>query len=525
MTNHKLLAFIFSFCSYSYELLLISFAGELSNNNFLVINLTLGFFILGLGIGANEESKQSYIEEQIVHQLIKNEITLCIVALSSYLLIFGADILQSHAYGLLNLNNYSIWIRSGIEQYYLFITLSASLSSFLMGYYTGFELPLLIKHSNSSEKNTALMLAYNYLGSLISAVVLQYVLKSLIGNENSFFLIILINLFVSLTLIKSELHQKLKLFFLITITFSYFALNSSIQQLSLKNFYYKYTINNNYNKLPSVITKNTPYQKINIIERGGGKILFLNRQFQFSFKNEQLYHEALVHIPISIGNINPQNILLLGGGDGLALRELLKYSNSKITHIELDPEFLNFCKNDPEISFLNQGSLTNPAVSRTFGDAFVEVKKITKKFDLIILDFPYPFNYDLWKLYSLEFFNNLNKKLTDQGVLVLDAPVKNKKLQRLIKDGSSADLNSIFYTTVKSAGFDKVKFYSFNKEGFIYASKNKQPLLTTLNFKFLSKNTTDKLNILFKEEFNFTEDPALINSIYKPTLQNFYKDY
>lgn len=522
-------AFILSSCSYLYELLLIQFASELSNNNFLIINLSLGTFILGLGLGL-KELPEIESPEKALQKLSLVERDLCLLALLSWVLIQLADFTQQHFIGLILTKEITEpWFTLLLDKYHLYILVASILSSLLIGFKSGQELPLILKIASPQEQFTAYFFALTYLGSVAASFSLNFILKNFLNSSQILLVTVLINLVVYITISKKNLSTITQAMGILLLTGLFFKYQENIEQYTLKNYFYHYSaIKVKPSDLGPIFTKETAYQKINIHEFKNHKILSLNRQFQFSFSNEEVYHDALVHIPLKMTKHFPKKVLLLGGGDGLALREILKYDKIEhITHIELDPEFTEFCRTHPQIKKLNNGSLEpNSRVSRFYGDAFYLIKKESTKYDYIIIDFPYPFSYDLWKLYSLEFYLSLQKKISKDGIIVLDAPVQSEKVAKHIGNSKSKEINSVLYSTIKAANFKTINFFSFQKEGFIVLSTKEITLKkSNLDNIFLSPVTSSKLHYLQDETFEYEFNQSLINSIFEPKLLNFTRDF
>src|SRR5262249_20289948 len=115
-------------------------------------------------------------------------------------------------------------------------------------------------------------------------------------------------------------------------------------------------------------------------------------------------------------------VLVLGGGDGLAVREILKYPQiEKITLVDLDPEMTSLFSRLPMLTALNQSSLTSPRVQVTNSDAFPWVDSNTDSFDFIVIDFPDPTNYSIGKLYTTAFYRAVARHLSTQGFLVVQS--------------------------------------------------------------------------------------------------------
>src|SRR5262249_39198041 len=170
-----------------------------------------------------------------------------------------------------------------------------------------------------------------------------------------------------------------------------------------------------------IFARDPRYQRIVLTRFKDALRLFLNSHLQFSSRDEYRYHEALVHPGLSAVPV-PRRVLVLGGGDGLAVREILKYPQiEKITLVDLHPEMTSLFSQLPMLTALNQNSLTSPRVQVINADAFPWVDSNTDSFDLIVIDFPDPTNYSIGKLYTTAFYRAVARHLSTQGFLVVQS--------------------------------------------------------------------------------------------------------
>ena len=134
-----------------------------------------------------------------------------------------------------------------------------------------------------------------------------------------------------------------------------------------------------------LVNKNSEFQNIKIINnKWWGKILWLDNILNLSEKDEFIYHEMLVHIPMFTHN-NPKNILIIGGGDGGSAREVLKHNIDKITLIDIDKDVIDECKK--YLPNINNGAFNNDKLNLIIGDGIEFVKKSQNNtFDVIIVD-------------------------------------------------------------------------------------------------------------------------------------------
>jgi spermidine synthase len=242
-----------------------------------------------------------------------------------------------------------------------------------------------------------------------------------------------------------------------------------------------------------VHTDKTRYQQLTFTERHMGleqeNIInfYLNGRLQFSSIDEHIYHDYLV-APVMIGSARQDNILIIGGGDGLALRDVLKYDPKAVTLIDLDSELIDIFKNPSQrvnsrlaqqIMQLNNRSLQDDRVKVYRADAFIAINQLIKNkqvFDAIIVDLPDPSHPDLNKLYSVNFYARLKLLLSGDGLIAIQSTSPYHAKDSFIAIGN----------TVEAAQFNHVQQYhdnvpSFGEWGWTIASKNGASPLTRLN--------------------------------------------
>ena len=167
--------------------------------------------------------------------------------------------------------------------------------------------------------------------------------------------------------------------------------------------------------------ESTPYQRIVVTRWRDDLRLHLNGNLQFSSRDEYRYHDALVH-PALATLPGAKRVLILGGGDGLAAREVLRYPQiESITLVDLDRNMTNLFAKAPMLTALNQHALSSPKVKVLNQDALLWLEQNPDMFDLILIDFPDPSNFSLGKLYSSAFYRLLEKHLSATGLAVIQA--------------------------------------------------------------------------------------------------------
>ncbi len=211
--------------------------------------------------------------------------------------------------------------------------------------------------------------------------------------------------------------------------------------------------------------QSSAYQRIVVTEGGAGTRLFLNGNLQFHSRDEYRYHEALVH-PAMAAHGAPRRVLVLGGGDGLAVREVLKHpSVESVTLVELDPHMTSLFRDNSKLAALNDHALTSPKLRIVNADAFGWLAQSTEHFDVMVIDFPDPSNFALGKLYSTTFYALVDQHLAAGGFAV-------------IQSTSPLIARRSFWTvvsTVEAAGLTATPYHahvpSFGEWGFIIASR------------------------------------------------------
>ncbi|RYU79433.1 polyamine aminopropyltransferase [Hymenobacter persicinus] len=215
-----------------------------------------------------------------------------------------------------------------------------------------------------------------------------------------------------------------------------------------------------------IYAKSTLYQRIVLTKNDRELRLFLNGNLQFSSADEYRYHEALVH-PAMQALPRARRVLVLGGGDGLAVRELLKYPQLRqIRLVDLDAGMTHLFQHNEMLLKLNQGALLNPKVQVINGDAYQWVRHDTTRYDLLVIDFPDPANYSIGKLYSTSFYRELDKLLAPGGLMV-------------VQSTSPYVARQSFWCishTLAAAGFHTIPYHtyvpSFGEWGYVLAGRN-----------------------------------------------------
>ena len=269
-----------------------------------------------------------------------------------------------------------------------------------------------------------------------------------------------------------------------------------------------------------VYSQQSPYQNIVLTRSNNGKDhrLYLDGHIQFSTKDEYRYHEFLVHPAITQVN-TPKNVLILGGGDGLAAREVLKHKEvQRIDLVDIDPLITEFGQTNAIIRRLNESSLSNPKLNVFNDDAFSFLNSEGILYDVIIIDLPDPHNEALNKLYTKEFYRIAEKRMSNDGALVTQS--SSPFFTRRVFWSINATLETVFEQVIPY----NITLPSFGIWGFNLAfknlshSKNSEPIGNTRVYSYAS---FEKAKIF---EDDIAEIETSVNSIFSPTIYMLYLD-
>lgn len=272
---------------------------------------------------------------------------------------------------------------------------------------------------------------------------------------------------------------------------------------------------------PVAYTKQTQYQRIVLTQARSGVSLFLDGNLQFASIDEYRYHEALVHPAFAVARKH-ENVLVLGGGDGLAVREILRHPGVKsVTLVDLDKGMTDLASELPLLRDLNQRSLYDPRVRVVNDDAMVWISQdhegVPKAFDVVIVDFPDPNNFALGKLYTVRFYRLLRERLAEGGVVAIQSTsplVARRSFWCVVR-------------TVEAAGFAARPYHalvpSFGEWGYVLAGKEPLPLPAQVppGLKYLTAST---IGSLFDIAPDMAAVPVEVNRLNNQTLVRYYEE-
>jgi spermidine synthase len=472
-------------CGLIYEYLLSHYAGRVLGVMESAIYTMIGLMIVSMGLGAFAARKvrcayNGFVWLELIIAFLG---TTAIIIIAS--LIAATQLLPQIIADTFSLPPDAL-PRGGFFKQLSFLAFNSPyFFGLLLGFFIGMEIPLIAKireqiHQKHLANNLGTIYGADYIGAGIGAAIWVLFLLTIDISKASA-LTAALNLIAGFVFIYFYWHQlnwrkllvTLHLLLLGVIVIIFNQGNSWLNQLS--NLLYLDNV---------VYTDKTRYQQITFTERQMGLEqqpiinFYLNGRLQFSSADEHIYHNYLV-TPALAGSARQENILIIGGGDGLALRDVLTWQPKHVTLIDLDQELIELFKNPSsklspplanKISHLNQKSLSQANVDLIYSDAFIAIDSLLKQkksFDSIIVDLPDPSHPDLNKLYSVNFYARLKQLLAGDGLIAIQSTSPYHAKNAFISIGK----------TVKAANFNHVEQYhdnvpSFGEWGWTIASKH-----------------------------------------------------
>ncbi|WP_298643297.1 polyamine aminopropyltransferase [uncultured Cardiobacterium sp.] len=400
MKSHRTLiisVFIVASCGLAYELIMAALASYLLGDSILQFSSIIGLYLFAMGIGAH---LTRYIkDEDALARFIEIELLVGIVGGLSALLLFVAFGLAAAPFRSL---------------LYAFVLIT--------GIIVGMEIPLVMRVLHREQAAfadlVARVLTFDYLGALAVSLLFPLVLAPRLGMARSALLFGLLNAAVALLtarIFRAQLprYAALRRRALLVLA----ALAAAFVYADRITFHAEQS----YFGDPIVYERHTPYQRLVITRWKDDTRLYLNGNLQFSSRDEARYHEALV-LPAMQMAARAERVLILGGGDGLAAREVLKYPQvQSLTLVDLDAEMTRTFATSATLTALNGGALTHPKTRVINADAAQWLEESSEQFDVILIDLPDPSNFSLGKLYSVPMYRQVARHLTDGGLIVVQS--------------------------------------------------------------------------------------------------------
>ena len=325
-----------------------------------------------------------------------------------------------------------------------------------IGVLIGLEIPLATRMNNVFEElrvNISSVMENDYFGALLGGLLFAFVALPYLGLTYTPILLGVINFSVAAVLfLKYRNLFKFRRFLvlgLVAVPVALGALAIMAKPIVLYGEQSKY-------RDRIVFQKQTPYQLVVVTQWKSHYWLYINGNEQFSSYDEERYHEPLVHPAMGL-SVARQNVLVLGGGDGLALRELLKYPETrKITLVDIDPAMTELGQTHPIFRELNHSAFDDPRVQVVNQDAYTYLKSSDRLFDVIVIDLPDPGSVDLARLYSRQFYRLVGRHLSRGGVVVTQATspfFAPRAFQSIFKTMDAAGFPAIaFHTHIPTLG-------------------------------------------------------------------------
>lgn len=463
------------------------------------IILSLMLFSMGLGSRFSKRINKNLVEYYITLELILSLVTSFSVLLIYTIMPYTASI-DVVIYGL----------------------------SCVVGFLIGMEIPLVTRINQEYEElktNISGMMENDYYGSLVGGLFFAFIGIQFLGLTFTPFVVGGINLVVALILFygfrKLLVKRKNLIIFAATVVV-FFGLG-----LSFSKPIVEYGNQSRFNE-KVVFSKQTPYQQITITEWKGNHQLYLNQGKQLSTFDEWLYHEPLVHPVMSLTQ-GKVDVLVMGAGDGCAVRELLKYDRvASITLVDLDSVMTTIAKEHPIFKKLNKDALLSKKVKVINADAFHFMENTDQFYDVIIADFPDPRSVEINKLYTYEFYKLCTHRLRPNGAFITQStsPYYTTHTFRCIEK------------TMKKAGFNTLALhnhvYSFGEWSWIIGSKdvessqlkkiiNKADVSKIEDLKWMTPDALILLTSFGKDLIEVDTNDLKVNTMHNPTAYKYYE--
>jgi spermidine synthase len=464
--------FVVASCGLAYELIAGALSSYLLGDSILQFSTIIGCYLFAMGVGAHFSK---YIaDDDVLERFIDIELAVGLIGGVSAALLFMSFSWMSAPFRTL-----------------LYVLV------FLIGMLVGMEVPLVMRALNARQTEfselVSRVLTFDYLGALAVSLLFPLVLAPHLGLVRTGFLFGMLNIGVAcwtLHTFRRELSNLLGRALRAGAVLFVLALGFGLSERMVA--WGEHGLFGD----EVVYSTSTPYQRLVITRWKDDLRLYINGNLQFSSRDEYRYHEALVH-PALASLPWARSVLVLGGGDGLALREILRYPNIRqVTLVDLDPAMTRAFTTRPELAALNRHSFSDPRVKVINADAAIWLQQNDAMFDAAIVDFPDPSSFALGKLYSVPFYGILKKHVAENGLIV-------------VQSTSPFFAPHAYWTidaTLRDVGLHTRPYHayvpSFGEWGFILASPREgyvPPSSYGLPMRYLNPETT-------REMFSFPPD-------------------
>ena len=478
--------FTIATCGLIYELLAGTIASYLLGDSVTQFSTIIGVYLFSMGVGSY---LSRYFRSDLITSFIEIEILVGVIGgISSPVLFFAfaeVAVFRVVLYG---------WVA-------------------VTGVLVGLEIPFLIRILEDQfplRDLVSKVLSLDYLGALAASLLFPLWLVPRVGLMRSSFVFGVLNVLVAIWachLFREE-HRRPML----TLQ-AYAALVLLLVGVAFSDVLSEFTEQRLYQD-PVIFSRASRYQRIVVTNAQGEMRLFLNGQFQFSSLDEYRYHEALVHPGLATVE-SPRQVLVLGGGDGMAVREILKDQRvQRVTLVDLDPTMTEIFTYHDTFAALNNYALRSPRVQVVNADAFVWLEDNTSLYDFIVVDFPDPSNYSLGKLYTATFYLRLAAHLAPDGVAAIQSssPLMARRAFWCIVE------------TVRAVGLEAAPYHvaipSFGEWGYVIASHKpfQMPDRLPEDLRFLNRLIMPSL---FEFPIDMEEGPVEVNRLNSQILVRY----
>lgn len=386
--------FVCSACGLVYELALVALGSYLIGNSVGQASIVLSLMVFAMGMGA------------LLAKPLQRWAAVSFVAVELVLALLG---------GLSVLGLYAAFAWLSL---YMPMLIATSLA---LGVLIGAEIPLLmvlLQRIRRQEAGSAVadMFAADYVGALIGGLAFPFLLLPLLGQIKGALVVGMLNAAAGLGLVLTVYRRELGKRLVALMTVLALLVGGALGGAFALSDHFETTARQALYSDPVVFAERTKYQEVVLTQSRSlmgpeDTRLYLNGDLQFSSIDEHRYHEALVH-PAMAGEHS--NVLILGGGDGLALREVLRYPDvEQATLVEMDPAVLRLGRTDTRLTSLNDHAFDDPRVNTVTADAFSWLRDNRSRYDVVLVDMPDPDSTETAKLYSAEFYTLVQQAMAE----------------------------------------------------------------------------------------------------------------
>lgn len=481
---------VVAICAIIYELIIATVSSYLLGDSVYQFSITIGLFMFAMGLG-------SYVSK-----LLRADLLTTFLAVELLLAVIG---------GTCSTTLFLVFPYGAVYRPTMYVL------TILIGLMVGLEIPILLRilaERGGVRESVAHVLSLDYLGALIGSVSFPLLLLPDLGLFRSSFAIGLLNLGVAMATLVAFRRQirRAGLFAAATLLLGVGLAAGTVYAIALTSF-----AEDQLYRDRIVYLQQTPYQRVvvTVDEPTGVHSMYLDGHLQFDGHDEYRYHEGLVHPLLSMPGPRA-SVLILGGGDGMAAREVLRYPDvERVVLVDIDPAVTEFCRTFPAIKELNSGSLDDQRLTVVHADAFNYVRDCELRFDRAVLDLPDPHNEVLAKLYSVEFYRMIQRVLSDGGALVTQSTSPYHTRQTFASVGA----------TLRAAGFRTLAYQlqvpSFGPWGFTLARRDHTPRMPTLQLatRFLNAELLTAATVFGNDD---APTGGIVNSIFEPKLYELY---